>query len=49
VGAHERGRLDAWVRYTDDPVLDGDVEPPPGALVNEPDARSASDPHGVLR
>jgi hypothetical protein len=37
------------MRETDDPLLDGDVDPPPGALVNEPDDRSASDPHGVLR
>jgi arylsulfatase A-like enzyme len=47
--AELQGRLDAWMRDTDDPLLDGDVDPPPGALLNEPDDRSASDPHGVLR
>ena len=31
-------RLDAWMRETDDPLLDGDVEPPPGAEVTDPDA-----------
>jgi N-sulfoglucosamine sulfohydrolase len=47
--AELQGRLEAWMRDTDDPLLDGDVDPPPGAVVNEPDALSASDPHGVLR
>jgi hypothetical protein len=37
------------MRDTDDPLLDGDVDPPPGAVVNDQDAISASDPHGVLR
>ena len=47
--AELQGRLEAWMRETDDPLLDGDVDPPPGAVVNHPDALSASDPHGVLR
>jgi arylsulfatase A-like enzyme len=47
--AELQGRLEAWMRETDDPLLEGDVEPPPGATVNDPDALSASDPHGVLR
>jgi N-sulfoglucosamine sulfohydrolase len=47
--AELQGRLEAWMRETDDPLLDGDIEPPAGATVNDPDALSASDPHGVLR
>ncbi len=33
--AELRERLDAWMRETDDPLLAGPVEPPPGAAVNE--------------
>ena len=29
-------RLDTWMRATDDPLLHGDVLPPPGAEVNDP-------------
>jgi N-sulfoglucosamine sulfohydrolase len=52
--AELQGRLDAWMADTDDPLLDGDVEPPPGAIVNDPDSLSAAElpaaePHGVLR
>jgi N-sulfoglucosamine sulfohydrolase len=36
-------RLDAWMRETNDPLLDGDVEPPPGAEVTDPDAVSPAD------
>jgi N-sulfoglucosamine sulfohydrolase len=38
-----RGRLERWMRETDDPLLDGDVDPPPGAVVNAPDDRSAAE------
>ena len=37
------GRLDAWMRATDDPLLHGDVLPPPGAEVNDPAGHSASE------
>jgi arylsulfatase A-like enzyme len=47
--AEMQGRLEAWMRDTDDPLLAGDVDPPPGAVVNDQGAVSASDPHGVLR
>ncbi|HTT96279.1 MAG TPA: sulfatase [Solirubrobacterales bacterium] len=33
--AEMRGRLEEWMRATEDPLLDGPVEPPPGAEVNE--------------
>jgi arylsulfatase A-like enzyme len=39
-----RGRLDDWMRATDDPLLDGPVPPPPGAAVNEPWQVSPSEP-----
>jgi N-sulfoglucosamine sulfohydrolase len=42
--AEMRGRLDAWMRETEDPLLDGPVEPPPGATVNEQWQLSPDDP-----
>jgi len=37
-------RLEAWMRDTEDPLLHGDPDPPPGAEVNDPDQISASEP-----
>jgi hypothetical protein len=39
-----RGRLDAWMRETDDALLDGPVPPPPGATVNTQSQISPNDP-----
>jgi arylsulfatase A-like enzyme len=35
-----RSRLDAWMHATDDPLLDGPVPAPEGAVVNDPDGLS---------
>jgi arylsulfatase A-like enzyme len=42
--AELRGRLDSWMRETDDPLLDGQVPAPPGAIVNEQWQLSPDDP-----
>jgi N-sulfoglucosamine sulfohydrolase len=40
---HEmRERLENWMRETEDPLLEGDVPAPPGAVLNDPDQRSAA-------
>ena len=39
-----RARLERWMQETDDPLLAGFVEPPPGAEYNLPDQLSASEP-----
>jgi N-sulfoglucosamine sulfohydrolase len=44
-----RGRLEDWMRATDDPLLDGPVEPPPGAEVNEPWQVSPDEPTRTVR
>jgi N-sulfoglucosamine sulfohydrolase len=45
VGADLDGRLEAWMRATDDPLLDGPVPAPPGAVVNDPRGVSANEPY----
>ncbi len=42
--AETRGRLDAWMQRTDDPLLRGPVPPPPGAQFNDPDGLSPEEP-----
>lgn len=49
-----RAQLEAWMRDTADPLVDGPIPPPPGAVLNSQDQRSAADapfgePHGALR
>ncbi len=39
-----RGRLDAWMRATDDPLLRGPVPAPHGAEVNDPSGTSPKEP-----
>jgi arylsulfatase A-like enzyme len=38
-----RGRLEDWMEETEDPLLDGDVPAPPGAILNTPEQVSASE------
>jgi N-sulfoglucosamine sulfohydrolase len=46
--ADMRGRLDRWMRETDDPLLAGPVPPPPGAMVNEQWQVSPDDPVTIV-
>ena len=39
-----RGRLDAWMKRTHDPLLSGPVPAPPGAKVNPVDGISPREP-----
>ena len=45
--ADMRGRLDTWMRDTDDPILGGTVPAPEGAIVNDADGASPSEKNFV--
>jgi N-sulfoglucosamine sulfohydrolase len=44
LAAELRARLQTWMRDTEDPLLAGHVDPPPGVEINQPDQLSATDP-----
>lgn len=39
-----RGRLNGWMRATNDPILRGPIPAPPGAVVNDPEGTSPNEP-----
>jgi N-sulfoglucosamine sulfohydrolase len=47
--AEMQERLEAWMRETEDPLLDGPVPPPEGAMINEQTQVSPDDPLTIIR
>ncbi len=43
-----RGRLDDWMTRTNDPLLAGEVAPPPGAEINLPSQSSSREPREFI-
>jgi arylsulfatase A-like enzyme len=43
-----RGRMDRWMKATDDPLLRGPVKAPKGATANDPDGTSPKEPAKVV-
>jgi arylsulfatase A-like enzyme len=43
-----RGRLERWMRATDDPLLRGPVKAPPGAKANDPEGVSPREEPGIV-
>jgi hypothetical protein len=46
--AEMRGRLERWMRETDDPLLRGSLPLPSGVRVNDPDGLSPGEPAQVI-
>jgi N-sulfoglucosamine sulfohydrolase len=46
--ADMRAKLERWMRDTGDPLLDGPVPLPPGAVANDPDGASPSEPTTII-
>jgi N-sulfoglucosamine sulfohydrolase len=47
VASDLRNRVESWMEQTSDPLLDGPVPAPPGALINRQDQLSAGEPTSV--
>jgi arylsulfatase A-like enzyme len=43
-----RQRLQGWMKRTSDPLIEGPIVPPSGALLNDPDARSPKEKRFVV-